>query len=39
MPGALCTRSLVGGLGVEGHTSSSHHEFTGITQHSRTQWF
>jgi hypothetical protein len=35
--GRRCTRSLAGRR--TSHTSRSHHRFTGITRHSRTQWF
>jgi hypothetical protein len=35
MPGARCTRSRACRIGS---TRVSHHEFTGITRHSRTRW-
>ncbi len=37
MPGARCTRSLVCTCSGRKHTSNN--EYTGITRHSRTQWF
>jgi hypothetical protein len=37
MPGARCTRGLVCNYSDRTHTSNN--EYTGITRHSRTQWF
>jgi hypothetical protein len=37
MPGARCTRGLVCTCIGKKHTSNN--EYTGITRHSRTQWF
>jgi hypothetical protein len=37
MPGARCTRGLV--CTCIGRTHTSNNEYTGITRHSRTQWF
>jgi hypothetical protein len=37
MPGARCTRGLVCNCSDRTHTSNN--EYTGITRHSRTQWF
>jgi hypothetical protein len=37
MPGARCTRGLV--CTCSGRTHTSNNEYTGITRHSRTQWF
>src|SRR5712671_5913841 len=37
MPGARCTRGLVCTCSGRKHTSNN--EYTGITRHSRTQWF
>jgi hypothetical protein len=37
MPDAQCTRGLVCNCGDRTHTSNN--EYTGITRHSRTQWF
>jgi hypothetical protein len=37
MPGARCTRGLVCNWCDRTHTSNN--EYTGITRHSRTQWF
>ena len=37
MPDARCTRGLVCTLISRTHTSNN--EYTGITRHSRTQWF
>src|SRR5665213_4249620 len=39
MPGAQCTRSLVCAMVTAEMHTSIHSEFTGITRHSRTQWF
>jgi hypothetical protein len=37
MPDARCTRGLV--CICSGRTHTSNNEYTGITRHSRTQWF
>jgi hypothetical protein len=37
MPDAQCTRGLV--CNDSGRTHTSNNEYTGITRHSRTQWF
>jgi hypothetical protein len=37
MPDAQCTRGLVCTCSSRTHTSNN--EYTGITRHSRTQWF
>jgi hypothetical protein len=37
MPDAQCTRGLV--CNCSGRTHTSNNEYTGITRHSRTQWF
>jgi hypothetical protein len=37
MPDARCTRGLVCNYSSRTHTSNN--EYTGITRHSRTQWF
>ena len=37
MPDARCTRGLV--CNDSGRTHTSNNEYTGITRHSRTQWF
>jgi hypothetical protein len=37
MPDAQCTRGLV--CNDSGRTHTSNNEHTGITRHSRTQWF
>jgi hypothetical protein len=37
MPDARCTRGLVCNDSSRTHTSNN--EYTGITRHSRTQWF
>jgi hypothetical protein len=37
MPDAQCTRGLVCNCSDRTHTSNN--EYTGITRHSRTQWF
>src|SRR6202043_2708078 len=37
MPGARCARGLVFNCSDRTHTSNN--EYTGITRHSRTQWF
>jgi hypothetical protein len=37
MPDARCTRGLVCKYSNRTHTSNN--EYTGITRHSRTQWF
>src|SRR5882672_7899868 len=37
MPDAQCTRGLV--CTCSGRTHTSNNEYTGITRHSRTQWF